>query len=135
MGSYLERAVQISNANPMLTPIAFQSLRFLVGAWKIGRDFEDTIDATEAQLMQQAQQAMQAPPQPSPEEIMTKERTQAELMKEQMKQQGKMADIQSKEKAALTKIASEEQQSRERTALKEKLALLDADLKVAEKLQ
>ena len=46
-----------------------------------------------------------------------------------------MADIQSKEKAALTKIASEEQQSKERTALKEKLALLDADLKVAEKLQ
>ena len=135
MGSYLERAISISNANPMLTPIAFQSLRFLVGAWKIGRDFEDTIDATEAQLMQQAQQAMQAPPQPSPEEIMTKERTQAELMKEQMKQQGKMADIQSKEKAALTKIASEEQQSKERTALKEKLALLDADLKVAEKLQ
>ncbi len=135
MGSYLERAVQIATANPLLTPIAFQSLRFLVGAWKVGRDFEDTIDMTEQQITQQAQQAMQAPPQPSPEEMMTKEKVQAELMKEQMKQQGKMADIQSKERAALTKIASEEQQSRERTEAKERLALMEADLKVAEKLQ
>ena len=135
MGSYLERAVQIATANPLLTPIAFQSLRFLVGAWKVGRDFEDTIDMTEQQITQQAQQAMQAPPQPSPEEMMTKEKVQAELMKEQMKQQGKMADIQSKERATLTKIASEEQQSRERTEAKERLALMEADLKVAEKLQ
>jgi hypothetical protein len=134
MGSYLERAVQVSGANPALTPIAFQALRFLVGAWKVGRDFEDTIDATEAQLMQQAQQAAQAPPQPSPEQMMTKERAEAELMKEQMKQQGKLVDIQSKERTEMTKIKSEAELSRERTALKEKLALLDADLKVAEKM-
>ena len=135
MGSYLEKAIQIATANPLLTPIAFQSLRFLVGAWKVGRDFEDIIDQTEQQIMQQAQQAMNTPPQPSPEEMMTKEKVQAELMKEQMKQQGKMADIQSKERATLTKIASEEQQSRERTESKERLALMEADLKVAEKLQ
>ena len=51
-----------------------------------------------------------------------------------MKQQGKLVDIQSKERTEMTKIKSEAELSRERTALKEKLALLDADLKVAEKM-
>ena len=134
VGSYLERAVQISNMNPLLTPLAFYSLRFLVNAWKIGREFEDIIDQTEAQLMQQAQQAMNTPPQPSEKQIIENQRSQTELTKEQMKQQGKLADIQSKEKMEFAKLQMENLNAEERNKLKEGLALLDADLKVAEKM-
>ena len=134
VGSYLERAVQISNMNPLLTPLAFYSLRFLVNAWKIGREFEDIIDQTEAQLMQQAQQAMNTPPHPSEKQIIENQRSQTELTKEQMKQQGKLADIQSKEKMEFAKLQMENLNAEERNKLKEGLALLDADLKVAEKM-
>ena len=133
MGSYLEKAIAISNANPLLTPIAFQSLRFLVGAWKVGRDFEEVIDQTEQAIMQQAQQQMQAPPQPSENEKMTQAKIQGELMREKMKQEGKLADIQAKTGAEMTKIQSQAELSRERNDLKEDLALLNSDIKLAEK--
>ena len=58
-GGYLQQAIGIANQSPALTPLAFQALRFLMGAWKVGRTFEDVIDRTEAQLTQQAQQALQ----------------------------------------------------------------------------
>ena len=133
MGAYLEKAIAISNANPMLTPIAFQSLRFLVGAWKVGRDFEEIIDQTEQQIMQQMQQQMQAPPQPSEAEKIAQAKIQGELMREKMKQEGKLADIQAKSGAEMTKIQSEAELSRERNTLKEDLALLNTDVKLAEK--
>ena len=132
-GAFLEKAVAISNANPLLTPIAFQSLRFLVGAWKIGRDFEEVIDQTEQAIMQQTQQQMQAPPQPSENEKMTQAKIQGELMREKMKQEGKLADIQAKTGAEMTKIQSQAELSRERNDLKEDLALLNSDIKLAEK--
>lgn len=133
-GAFLEKAVAISNANPLLTPIAFQSLRFLVGAWKIGRDFEEVIDQTEQAIMQQTQQQMQAPPQPSENEKMTQAKIQGELMREKMKQEGKLADIQAKTGAEMTKIQSQAELSRERNDLKEDLALLNSDIKLAEKV-
>ena len=133
-GAFLEKAVAISNANPLLTPIAFQSLRFLVGAWKIGRDFEEVIDQTEQAIMQQTQQQMQAPPQPSENEKITQAKIQGELMREKMKQEGKLADIQAKTGAEMTKIQSEAELSRERNDLKEDLALLNSDIKLAEKV-
>ena len=105
-GAFLEKAIAVSNANPLLTPIAFQSLRFLVGAWKIGRDFEEVIDQTEQQIMQQTQQQMQAPPQPSEGEKIAQLKAQAELQREKMKQEGKLADIQAKSGAEMTKIQS-----------------------------
>ena len=133
MGAYLEKAIAVSNANPSLTPIMFQSLRFLVGAWKVGREFEEVIDQTEQQIMQQMQQAMQAPPQPSEAEKIAQAKIQGELMREKMKQEGKLADIQAKSSAEMTKIQSEAELSRERNALKEDLALLNTDVKLAEK--
>ena len=133
MGAYLEKAIAVSNTNPSLTPIMFQSLRFLVGAWKVGREFEEVIDQTEQQIMQQMQQAMQAPPQPSEAEKIAQARIQGELMREKMKQEGKLADIQAKSGAEMTKIQSEAELSRERNALKEDLALLNTDVKLAEK--
>ena len=131
-GSYLEKAVGMATQSPQLTPLAFQALRFLMGAWKVGRQFEDVIDQTEATIMQQAQPAMQAGPQPTEAERIAMQKMQTEMTKEQLKQQGKLADIQSRERTGVNKIATEAESSEKRSMSKEKLALLESDMRIAE---
>ena len=131
-GSYLEKAVGMATQSPQLTPLAFQALRFLMGAWKVGRQFEDVIDQTEATIMQQAPQAMQVGPQPTEAERIAMQKMQTEMTKEQLKQQGKLADIQSRERTGVNKIATEAESSEKRSMSKEKLALLESDMRIAE---
>ena len=133
-GGYLQQAVGMATQSPILTPLAFQALRFLMGAWKVGRNFEDVIDQTEAQLMQQAQQAMQAGPQPTEAEKIAMQKMQTEMAKEELKQQGKLADIQSRERTMGNKVATEAQASQGRMDAKKELALLESDMKIAEQL-
>jgi len=133
-GSYLERAVSIASRSPDLTPLAFQALRFLMGAWKVGRNFEDIIDQTEATLMQQAQAMKQAGPQPSEAERIAAQKMQTEMAKEQLKQQGKLADIQSRERTVGNKTTTEAQASQGRMDAKKELALLESDMKIAAQL-
>jgi len=133
-GAYLQQAIGIANQSPALTPLAFQALRFLMGAWKVGRTFEDVIDRTEAQLTQQAQQALQAGPQPSEAERIAAQKMQTEMAKEELKQQGKLADIQSRERTVGNKTATEAQASQGRMDAKKELALLQSDMKIAAQL-
>jgi len=133
-GSYLERAVSIASRSPDLTPLAFQALRFLMGAWKVGRNFEDIIDQTETTLMQQAQAMKQAGPQPSEAERIAAQKMQTEMAKEQLKQQGKLADIQSRERTVGNKTTTEAQASQGRMDAKKELALLESDMKIAAQL-
>tara|TARA_R100001440_G_scaffold26308_2_gene42823 strand:+ start:234 stop:2192 length:1959 start_codon:yes stop_codon:yes gene_type:complete len=133
-GAYLQQAIGIANQSPALTPLAFQALRFLMGAWKVGRTFEDVIDRTEAQLTQQAQQALQAGPQPSEAERIAAQKMQTEMAKEELKQQGKLADIQARERASGNKVATEAQSSQARANAKKELALLESDMKIAEEM-
>ena len=98
------------------------------------RNFEDVIDQTEAQLMQQAQQAMQAGPQPTEAEKIAMQKMQTEMAKEELKQQGKLADIQSRERTMGNKVATEAQASQGRMDAKKELTLLESDMKIAEQL-
>ena len=133
-GAYLQQAIGIANQSPALTPLAFQALRFLMGAWKVGRTFEDVIDRTEAQLTQQAQQALQAGPQPSEAERIAAKKMQTEMAKEELKQQGKLADIQARERTSGNKVMTEAQSSQARANAKKELALLESDMKIAEEM-
>ena len=56
------------------------------------------------------------------------------MMKEQLKQQGKLADIQSKERSANNKSNTDLAASEGRSQAKKELALLQSDMKIAEKL-
>ena len=131
MGGYLVQAIEATRAAPELTPIAFQILKFVSGAWKVGRQFEDVIDETEAAVMQQLQAAQQQP-QVSPEERIAQQRIAAELEREKLKQEGKLADINSRERATAAEIQEKSRSSSERVRSKEDLALLEAELKMAE---
>ena len=132
MGSFLVQAVEATRAAPEVTPIAFEILKFVAGAWKIGRNFEDVIGQTEAQVMQQLQAAQQQPPQPSPEERVQQQKIAAELEREKLKQEGKLADITSRERSTAAEIQEKSRASSERVRSKEDLAMLEAELKMAE---
>ena len=131
LGAYLVKAVEVTQASPDLTPLAFEIVKFVAGAWKIGRTFEDTIDQTEMAIMQQLQAARQQP-QVSPEQQMQQEKLAAQMQMEQLRQQGKLADINSKERAEAQKLQEEGSASTERVRSKEDLAMLEAELKMAE---
>ena len=133
MGGYLVQAIEATRAAPELTPIAFEILKFVSGAWKIGRNFEDVIDQTESQVMQQLQAMQQQPPQPSPEERIAQQRIAAELEREKLKQEGKLADISSRERSKSVEIQEDSRASSERVRSKEELAMLEAELKMMER--
>ena len=103
-GNYLVKAIEATRAAPEVTPIAFEILKFVAGAWKIGRNFEDVIDQTEATVMQQLQAMQQQPQQPSPEERIQQQKIMAELEREKLKQEGKLADISSRERSKAAEI-------------------------------
>ena len=132
MGGYLIQAIEATRAAPELTPIAFGILKFVAGAWKIGRNFEDVIDETEAQVMQKLQAMQQQPPQPSPEERIAQQRIAAELEREKLKQEGKLTDISSRERSKTAEIQEESRASSERVRSREDLAMLEAELKMME---
>jgi hypothetical protein len=132
MGSFLVQAVEATRAAPEVTPIAFEILKFVAGAWKIGRNFEDVIGQTETQVMQQLQAAQQQPPQPSPEERIQQQKIAAELEREKLKQEGKLADITSRERSTAAEVQEKSRASSERVRSKEDLAMLEAELKMME---
>jgi hypothetical protein len=131
MGGFLVQAIEATRAAPEITPIAFQILKFVAGAWKVGRQFEDVIGETEAAVMQQLQ-ASQQQPQVSPEERNQQQRIAAELEREKLKQEGKLADISSRERATAAEIQEKSRASTERVQSKEDLAMLEAELRMAE---
>jgi hypothetical protein len=133
LGGYLIKAVEATQAAPEITPIAFEILKFVAGAWKIGRNFEDVLDQTESEVMQQLQALRQQPPQPSPEEQVQQQKIMAELEREKLKQEGKLTDIASRERTEAAKIQEESRASSERVRSKEDLAMLDAELRMAER--
>jgi len=132
MGNFLVQAVEATRAAPEITPIAFEILKFVSGAWKIGRNFEDVIGQTEAQVMQQLQAQQQQPQQPPPEERIQQQKIAAELEREKLKQEGKLADISSRERSKAAEIQEETRASQDRVRSKEDLAMLEAELKMME---
>jgi hypothetical protein len=134
-GNYLVKAIEATRAAPEVTPIAFEILKFVAGAWKIGRNFEDVIEQTEATVMQQLQAMQQQPPQPSPEQRIQEQKIMAELEREKLKQEGKLADITSRERSKAAEIQEDSRASDQRVRSKEDLAMLDAELRMEERNQ
>ena len=134
-GDYLIKAIEATRAATEITPIAFEILKFVAGEWKIGRNFEDDINETEATVMQQLQAMQQQPPQPSPEEAIQQQKIMAELEREKLKQEGKLADISSRERSKAAEIQEESRASDERIRSKEDLAMLEAEMRMAERDQ
>jgi hypothetical protein len=77
-------------------------------------------------------QASRQQPQVNPEQQAQQEKLAAQMQMEQLRQQGKLADISSRERAESVKVQEEGRASSERVRSKEDLAMLEAELKMAE---
>ena len=131
MGGFLVQAIEATRAAPEITPVAFQILKFVSGAWKVGRPFEAVIGKAEWTIMQQLEAARQQP-QVSPEQQLAQQKIAAELEREKLKQEGKLAGISSRERATAAEIQEKSRASTERVQSKEDLALLEAEMRMAE---
>ena len=134
MGSYLVQALEVTKSAPEVTPLAFEILKFVSGAWKVGRNFEDIIDDTERKTLAQLEQLRSQPPSPSPEEITKDKELQTQLAIAQLKEQGKLAEIQSRERSQSEKLNKESLASQQRSESKEDIAMLDAELQLAKNI-
>jgi len=101
MSGFLQQAVPASQANPELTPMLVEMLKFGVTAFKAGKGLEGMIDETADKFREQAKMAEGQPKPPSPEQMklemqmqIEQAKMQAEAQKMQMQQQIEQAKIQ-----------------------------------------
>jgi hypothetical protein len=101
MSGFLQQAVPASQANPELTPMLVEMLKFGVTAFKAGKGLEGMIDETADKFREQAKMAEGQPKPPSPEQMKLEMQMQieqakmrAEAQKMQMQQQIEQAKIQ-----------------------------------------
>ena len=90
MGGFLQQAVPASQANPELTPMLVEMLKFGVTAFKAGKGLEGMIDETADKFREQAKMAEGQPKPPSPEQ----QKMQMQMQIEQAKIQAKQAEMQ-----------------------------------------
>jgi hypothetical protein len=83
VGGFLEKALQVGQQSPELTPLLGDLLMFGIRGFKVGRSLEATFESTLEQMKQAQQQKAQQPPQPDPEQL----KLQAEQQSEQMRLQ------------------------------------------------
>ena len=97
MSGFLQQAVPASQANPELTPMLVEMLKFGVTAFKAGKGLEGMIDETADKFREQSK-ALEGQPKPPPVEIqklqmqaqMKQAEMQAQLQMEQQKMQMQM---------------------------------------------
>tara|TARA_R100001230_G_C5688012_1_gene198834 strand:- start:1119 stop:3068 length:1950 start_codon:yes stop_codon:yes gene_type:complete len=141
MGAYLEKAISIVQVAPELTPIAFQSLEFMVRGFKIGREFEDLIDEAKQNSMQQMQQVKQMQQQmqqqgPPPDPKMIEAQQKAQLKNAELQQKGQLkgAELQQKGQLEMAKMSQDAQIDREQMAVNAQIAreknMTDAEIEL-----
>jgi hypothetical protein len=90
MSGFLQQAVPASQANPELTPMLVEMLKFGVTAFKAGKGLEGMIDETADKFREQAKMAEGQPKPPTAEE----QKLQMQMQIEQAKIQAKQTEMQ-----------------------------------------
>jgi hypothetical protein len=98
VGTFMQQAMPMMQAQPELAPMAMEMLKFGVTAFKAGKQLEGIIDQTADEMRQKAQQ-MQGQPKPPPPEI----------QKAQMDNQSKMQQIQMQAQVEQAKLQGQMQ--------------------------
>ena len=91
VGSFMQTALPAANANPELTPMLCEMLKFGVTAFKAGKQLEGIIDQTADELRKQYEQTKGQPKQPTPE--MQKLQMQAQLEQAKMQNQAQLEQL------------------------------------------
>jgi hypothetical protein len=96
VGQYMQMALPAAQAEPQLTPMLVEMLKFGVTAFKAGKQLEGIIDETADKFREQAKQA-EGQPKPPP----------VELQKMQMQQQADMQKLQMQSQLEQQKMAAQ----------------------------
>jgi hypothetical protein len=91
VGSFMQTALPAANANPELTPMLCEMLKFGVTAFKAGKQLEGIIDQTADELRKQYESTKGQPKQPTPE--MQKLQMQAQLEQAKMQNQAQLEQM------------------------------------------
>lgn len=110
VGSYLQKALPVVQANPQVAPLLVGLLKFGVTGFKVGKTVEGMLDAALDQMQQQANQ----PQEPKPEPEMLKIQGMKEL--EQLKLQNAMELGKAKTQAEAALQANEQEQQAKQNA-------------------
>lgn len=94
VGGFMTQAIPASTANPELTPMLIEMLKFGVTAFKAGKQLEGIIDETADKFRQMAKQSEGQPKPPTPEQQKMQMQMQIEQAKMQADQQKMQAQSQ-----------------------------------------
>ena len=134
LGGYLEKALSVVQVAPELTPLAFQAMEFMVRGFKVGREFEDTIEEAKQNAMQAQQQQQQQGPQQNPAMMMVQQKSQLDQAELQQKGQLKSAELQQDMQIERAKMNQEAQIDREKMAVDAEIArekiMTDAEVEI-----
>ena len=94
VGGFMTQAIPASTANPELTPMLIEMLKFGVTAFKAGKQLEGIIDETADKFRDMAKAREGQPPPPSPEQQKMQMQMQIEQAKMQAEQQKMQMQVQ-----------------------------------------
>lgn len=128
VATFFQSAATALQNTPILAPMMFASLKFIVAGFKGSSELEGVVDSTIQQMQQQAQQPKPPPP-PPPEVIKAQAETEAIKQKTQLEGQAKQQDMQFKAQEHQMNMQFKAQENQQALEQKGQAALLDADLK------
>lgn len=115
VGGFMEQAVQASEQQPALAPLAGQMLMFGVRAFPIGKELEGTINTT-IQKLEKMAQAAEGKPKPNPEMIKVQGELQLQGQKQQAEQQAAQAKAQAEIQIQHAKVQADAQIAQQQQA-------------------
>jgi hypothetical protein len=134
VGQYMQMALPAAQAEPQLTPMLVEMLKFGVTAFKAGKQLEGIIDETADKLREQTKAAEGQPKQPSPEIQKIQMQAQLEQQKMQNQSQLEQAKMQAQIELERAKQEFQAQENQLKFQLEEQRNQMDREmeLKVAQ---
>lgn len=130
VGGFMTQAIPASTANPELTPMLIEMLKFGVTAFKAGKQLEGIIDETADKFREMAKQAEGQPKPPAPEVQKLQMQQQGEMQKLQMQAQLEQAKMQNQMQLEKAKQEYQAQENQLKFQLEEQRNQMDREMEV-----
>jgi len=130
VGGFMTQAIPASTANPELTPMLIEMLKFGVTAFKAGKQLEGIIDETADKFRQMAKQAEGQPKPPTPEMQKMQMQSQIEMQKMQMQAQLEQAKMQNQMQLEKAKQEYQAQENQLKFQLEEQRNMMDREMEM-----
>ena len=130
VGGFMTQAIPASTANPELTPMLIEMLKFGVTAFKAGKQLEGIIDETADKFRNMAKAAEGQPKPPTPEQQKMQMQSQLEMQKMQMQAQLEQVKMQNQMQLEKAKQEYQAQENQLKFQLEEQRNAMDREMEV-----